>query len=554
VGIVKTNGATASEWTAIQLTNDATNHLQTTVSYGRVAWVSPDGPVDRVFTQKIGVDLSPITVNTGDDTDASFIKLSEDRVVWQENFGGTYNIYTKKIGTDATSQLVSMDTGTYNIWPEVSGDRIVWYGSTQLFTKKIGADTTWTLVANNSPVTDSVKVSGDRIVWAANTGTANQIFTMKMGTDSGPVQLTTSGHQSSPVVSGDRIVWLGYVNGYWQVFTKKIGVDASPVQLTTLPFDNGAAQISGDRIVWSDSASRVFTWKMGVNTTPTQLSSGAAIDPRVSGDRVIWWESVAGTYQLIVEDVGSGDPPIQLTTAGGGISEVSGEYVTWVTNVAGYNQVFVAHALLPVKPAATTIKMTTTSKTSVVYGAATTLSGSLLANGKAVSGATIILQKSTNGSTFSNLATGVTTTTGTYAFSVKQTNKTWYRVRFAGNANYLLSGPTTAIYLIPQAYATNAVAPTSTYHNKYFTVYSYLKPLHTAGTYPVRVYKWRYVSGVWKSYGYVTLRAYNYSTYTKCIRSIYLPYSGKWRLRIYAPADSYHAAAWSIGYRYVTVI
>jgi len=552
IGAVKPSGATASEWTVVKLTSDAADHLQTTVSTNRVAWTIADGPIYRIFTQKIGVDLTPVPVNTGDATDASWMEISGDRIVWQDNYGGSFNIYTKKIGVDTEPQLVSIDTDTYDIWPEVSGDRIVWYGSTELFTRKMGVDSTCTLVADNTPVTDSVQVSGDRIVWAAYAGYSDQIFTMKVGSDPGPVQLTTVGEHRSPVVSGDRVVWEGKVDGYWQLFTQKIGTDSSPIQLTTLPFDSGAARVSGDRIVWFENY-QVFTRKMGVDSARVLLSSDRALGPRVSGDRVIWWESVNGTYQLIAEDIGSGDPPVQLTSASGGQAEVSGEYVTWVTNVGGYNQVFVAHATLPVKPVATTIKLSTTSKSGISYGAATTLKGTLLASGKAVPGAIITLQKSTNGTTFSNVTTGVTTSTGAFSFSVKQTIKTWYRVSFAGNDNYIKSGPTASIYLIPKVYLSNAVAPTTIYHNKYFTVYNYLKPLHTAGTYPVRVYKWRYVSGEWKSYGYVSLKAYNYSTFTKCTRSISLPYSGKWRLRIYAPADSKHAATWSEGYRYITV-
>jgi hypothetical protein len=98
-----------------------------------------------------------------------------------------------------------------------------------------------------------------------------------------------------------------------------------------------------------------------------------------------------------------------------------------------------------------------------------------------------------------------------------------------------------------------AVAPSSMSHTRSYTVYAYLKPRHTAGTYPVRIYKYRYVSGKWKSYGYVKARASNYSSYTKCSVSVKLPYTGKWRLRAYAPADGTHYAVWSSGYRYVTV-
>jgi len=85
------------------------------------------------------------------------------------------------------------------------------------------------------------------------------------------------------------------------------------------------------------------------------------------------------------------------------------------------------------------------------------------------------------------------------------------------------------------------------------TVYGSLTPRHAPGSRPVRLYKWRKVSGKWKAYGYVSARATNYSTYTKYVGTVCLPYSGTWRLRSYAPADTRHPATWSYGYDYVTV-
>jgi len=96
-------------------------------------------------------------------------------------------------------------------------------------------------------------------------------------------------------------------------------------------------------------------------------------------------------------------------------------------------------------------------------------------------------------------------------------------------------------------------APTTMSHAKSSTVYGYLKPRHTAGTYPVRIQAYRLVSGVWTSHGYTKANASNYSTYTKYSAAVRLPHTGKWRLQAYAPTDSGHIAAWSSGYDYVTV-
>jgi|GEM_PF-6691476 len=97
------------------------------------------------------------------------------------------------------------------------------------------------------------------------------------------------------------------------------------------------------------------------------------------------------------------------------------------------------------------------------------------------------------------------------------------------------------------------VAPKTMMRTKYYTVYGLLKPRHAARTYPVRIYKYRYVSGHWRSYGYVNAKASNYFSYTKYSVKMRLAYKGKWRLRAYAPADSKHLARWSSAYDYVTV-
>lgn len=106
---------------------------------------------------------------------------------------------------------------------------------------------------------------------------------------------------------------------------------------------------------------------------------------------------------------------------------------------------------------------------------------------------------------------------------------------------------------LPKAAICTPHAPSTMSRSRYYTIYGYLKPRHASGGYPVRIYRYRYVSGHWKSYGFVNAKASNYSTYTRYSRSIKLPYRGKWKVRAYAPADSGHSAAWSSGSDYITV-
>ena len=88
----------------------------------------------------------------------------------------------------------------------------------------------------------------------------------------------------------------------------------------------------------------------------------------------------------------------------------------------------------------------------------------------------------------------------------------------------------------PKPYVRTPIASPAMLHTKYYSVYGYLKPRHTAGTFPSHIQVEERSSGSWKSYGYVKAKASNYYTYTKYSKKLRLAYKGKWRLRAYAPA------------------
>ena len=86
-----------------------------------------------------------------------------------------------------------------------------------------------------------------------------------------------------------------------------------------------------------------------------------------------------------------------------------------------------------------------------------------------------------------------------------------------------------------------------------YTVYGSLKPRHTRGTKPVRIYRYKKVGAKWVNKGYVKATAYDYKGYTRYKAKVKLTSKGTWRLRAYAPADSRHVKAWSSGYDTVRV-
>ena len=73
------------------------------------------------------------------------------------------------------------------------------------------------------------------------------------------------------------------------------------------------------------------------------------------------------------------------------------------------------------------------------------------------------------------------------------------------------------------------VAPKTMKKSKSYTVYGSLKPKHTKGTKPVRIYKYKKVGSKWKSMGYVKATALNYGSNTRYKVKMKLTSKGKWR-------------------------
>ena len=190
-----------------------------------------------------------------------------------------------------------------------------------------------------------------------------------------------------------------------------------------------------------------------------------------------------------------------------------------------------------------------TSSSVVAYGARPVLRGALLTT-VLLAGRQLVLQSSADNLTWKNTATMPTTDgTGAFTVTVRPAAKTYYRVRFAGDADCLPCA-SSSVVVNPRVYLSTPYAPTAVVHLKAFTSFGYLKPRFVAGTYPVKLLCYRYQAGKWVIRKSVMAKAANYSTYTKYSRSTSLPYAGRWRIRAYRVADAKHAATYS-AYRYV---
>ena len=289
-------------------------------------------------------------------------------------------------------------------------------------------------------------------------------------------------------------------------------------------------------------------------TAPTTLSNAVATYAGIANIKLtptdnLGGSGVAHTYYILDSGVQTQGSTLAVSAVGAHALEF------WSVDVAGNIEAhkFSSFSVTASTTAPTVISLTTRSATFAAYGNAVSVLGTLTANGAGLGGKRVVFQTSANGVTFVNSAvTATTTATGAFSMRAVPVNKTWYRVTFASTTAYV--GSTTgSMFAIPRAFVSNPVAAAIMYRAKAVAVYGFIKPRYTPGTYPVRVYMWRLVAGVWKAYGFVNAKASNYSTYTKYVASVKFAYAGTWRVRGYHAADASHAASWSTGYDVVTV-
>lgn len=201
----------------------------------------------------------------------------------------------------------------------------------------------------------------------------------------------------------------------------------------------------------------------------------------------------------------------------------------------------------------TSITVTSESKTLGGYGNSYAFTGKLLGGGVALGGKRVVLQSSATPAGFVDTGlSAITGANGTFSIPVTPRSATYYRARFAATSEYVWS-TSAVVRVVPRAWVSTPEAPAVMTVGESSSVTGILKPAHAAGTQPVRIYKYRYVSGAWTSAGYVNATAADSSGVSGYSAKVSLPAAGKWRLRAYSIADAKHAAAWSTDYEYVTV-
>jgi len=185
-----------------------------------------------------------------------------------------------------------------------------------------------------------------------------------------------------------------------------------------------------------------------------------------------------------------------------------------------------------------------------VYGSGT-VTGTLLdpSTSNPLAGRTVSIQQYDGG--WKTVGTTTTGPDGSYTKTIKPYRTSSWRATFAGDTSYG-SAMSLTKSIKPKVYLTAPTLPSKMYASRSYTVYGYLKPRHTAYSYPVRIYLERYNGKDYVPYKYVKAKAFNYSTYTKYSVSLRLPYKGKWRVKARHVGDTVNADTVS-GWVYRTV-
>lgn len=499
-------------------------------------------------------------------------QISGSKVVYTREDPGAANwdVFCYDLAKDQESQLTT--AANNQDMPHVSGDWAVWADTRDWATKN------WDIYAKNLktgveiPVDNGAgwqlfpEVSGTRVIYT----TAGGILKLfDLAKPSVPATTIATGVDVEEYgISGMRIAYAGGSDIY--VHDLKTGTN-------TMIHDGSVLQasypdIDGELVAYVVTADDddIEGYDLSTDTTFTiSDAAGDQVRPDVDGDRVVFADYQAGLTdpEIYLFDrrtmVGMLAPnPIRISqpsTAYDTLPVISGNTVIWLRGTSvGAGDLMRAELVAP--------QLTLSAASTGSYAVKPTFAGTLREGGVPLAGKTVDILKSTDGGhTWSQAAVATVTASGGYSAIAQSgiTAKTLFMARFDGWTKLTgspilfvsldhLSARSGALSITPKAYLQTPSCVSTVRRNAAFVVSGALKPRHTAGTKPVRVYAYQRVNGAWKLRTSFYAGALDYSTYSKYRGTTRLPYTGYWRLRAYYPASSTNAATYS-AYKYVRV-
>ena len=483
-----------------------------------------------------------LTTDPGSQLDPA---ISGTRVVYEDYRNGNWDIYVYDLAASTETRLTT--DGSHQINPAISGTRVVYEdyrnGNADIYLYDLAAGTETRLTTDGSAQSFPV-ISGTRVVYEDyRNGNADiYLYDLAAGTET---RLTTDGsNQNNSAISGTRVVYEDNRNGNADIYLYDLAT-GTETRLTT----DGAAQtypaVSGTRVVYQDFRNGnwdiyLYDLAAGTETRLTTDGSGQYF-PAISGTRVVYEDFRNGNTDIYLYDLAAGTET-RLTTDGSNqlTPAISGTRVVYEDNA----DIYLGELTLP--------RISVSAPSVVSYGGAAKLTGTLASiSGIPVAGRSVALEVSADGVTWTQTSTKVTSSSGAFILTSPALHSARYlRANFKGDGSYP-SVQSRAALVKPRASLGVPAAPSTMYRTKTYTVYGALRPRHTSGSSVGRLYCYRWESGRWRLRKTYTLKAYNYSTYSRYRTSVKLPKAGKWRMRAYH-SDASHAATYS-GWRYTTV-
>lgn len=493
-------------------------------------------------------------------------------VVWAADaLGNTSTPITRTFEVlDGTAPVVTCDPlASYRGSASIGASAVDTGTGVASISYRLDSATTVTVAAASSTISTSAAGDHTLLVWATDsTGNISAPLTREFTVVEGDAPVVTCdplatylNHAAVPVSAVDVGSGVASIS-YRLDSAATVTVAAASTTVTTTAIGEHTLRVIATDSVGNVSApiTRTFEVLDGVapvvTCNPAETYSGSAA---VSVSAVDTGSALASvSYRL--DDAATVTVAAASTTVN---TSVLGAHTlrVWAADSANNTSTPLIRAFTVTAPVITEVSTTLgiSAVTPVTYGGATTVRVTL----KDAGGTPLAVSRSVRieyraSSTAAWSLAGTVTGSGTLSLSRKPPYKTtYYRATFAGDAAganpRYLSSTSSVVAVSRRAYLTTPVTPSRAYRNRAFTVYGYLRPRHTTGTYPVTLYCYRIESGRMVLRKRIKAKAlyYNSST-TKYSVAVSLPYAGSWRIKAYHPADTVHVATYT-GYRSLTV-
>lgn len=460
-----------------------------------------------------------------------------------------------------TSKILTPEHTAY-MGAQISGDNVVWedYGTTTrkggIYHYKISSGVTHRLPVSGR----EIRISGNKVAYESFRSGTWRIYVYDLKTNVEKRVSSTAAQPAAPDISGNRVVWQDHRTDDFDIYVYDM-TTGTEKKIAPTTADQTLPRISGNLVVWIDNRNGIinddiYGWNLDTGHEYAICTQpGTQWFPAVGGNRVAWLDERSGGTDVYMWDrIANVEVPVYADGATGyqGQVSISGDKLVYTDGVrvdVPNSDVYLARI------AANTLTVSAPSTSS--YQATVTVGGRLTdVVGSSLPSKLVKIQTSTNGSSWTTRGTATTDFSGRYSYQLPGlSSKVYVRSYFIGDGTHAPAKSATVTHK-PRVWLTRPTVPATAVHGVRFSAYGYLKPKHTAGTYPVKIRCYRKVKTAsgWKYryYKSVAARAADYGSYTKYKTKLSLPYKGTWRLRAYHASDTRNATTYS-SYSYITV-